>query len=68
MQTHDDDGERNNNCKRYVIASRQNLHETEKPNSVYGFLASCQLTNYFVKSYERPGDKYSLIPPSFDVE
>lgn len=70
MQTHDDDddGERNNNCKRYVIAIRSNLYETEKSNFVYGFLSTCQLTNYFVKSYERPEDKYSLIPPSLDFE
>jgi len=70
MQTHDDDdGKRNSNCARYVIASRPNLYyETEKSNSVYRFLWTCQRTNYFVKSYERQEDKSSLIPPWFDVK
>jgi len=70
MQTHDDGGgKRNSNCARYVIVSRPNLYyETEKSNSVYGFLWTCQGTNYFIKSYGRPKDKSSLIPPSFDVE
>lgn len=52
-----------------VMASRPNFYETEKSNSVYGFLWTCrQRTNYFVESYERPPDKSSLIPPSSDVE